>query len=141
LPDCPTTLDGYATSLPAVVTVAEGDPLVIETWLRLCDGMADDRGGMLLADFNDDGRDDAIFLPTIVSDLGFGPGGAQGAVLIYHGAEDGTYELVDAPDVYGQPTLLAVDDVNGDGRIDLAWDRGWLLDVLRHEVQHRDVGQ
>jgi LysM repeat protein len=120
LPDCPTTLDGYATALPAIISVAEGDPLVIETWLRLCDGMADDRGGMLLADFNGDGIDDAIFLPTIVSDLGFGPGGAQGAVLIYHGTGDG-YELVDAPEVYGQPTLLAADDVNGDGRIDLAW--------------------
>jgi LysM repeat protein len=121
LPDCPTTLDGYATSLPAVITVAEGDPLVVETWLRLCDGMADDRGGMQMADFNDDGREDAIFLPTIVSDLGFGPGGAQGAVLIYHGTEEGAYELVDAPEVYGQPTLLAVEDVNGDRRIDLAW--------------------
>ena len=121
LPDCPTTLDGYATSLPAIVTVAEGDPLVVETWLRLCDGMADDRGGMLLADFNNDGIEDAIFLPTIVSDLGFGPGGAQGAVLIYHGTGDGGYALVDAPEVYGQPTLLAAEDVNGDGRIDLAW--------------------
>jgi len=121
LPDCPTTLDGYATSLPAIVAVAEADPLVVETWLRLCDGMADDRGGMLLADFNADGVEDAIFLPTIVSDLGFGPGGAQGAVLIYHGDGNGGYELVDAPEVYGQPTLLAADDVNGDGRIDLAW--------------------
>ena len=98
-----------------------GDPLVVETWLRLCDGMADDRGGMQMADFNADGREDAIFLPTIVSDLGFGPGGAQGAVLIYHGVGEGAYELVDAPEGYGQPTLLAVDDVNGDERIDLAW--------------------
>ncbi|HHW89174.1 MAG TPA: LysM peptidoglycan-binding domain-containing protein [Chloroflexi bacterium] len=121
LPDCPTTLDGYATSLPAIVAAAEADPLVVETWLRLCDGMADDRGGMLLADFNADGIEDAIFLPTIVSDLGFGPGGAQGAVLIYHGDGNGGYRLVDAPEIYGQPTLLAADDVNGDGRIDLAW--------------------
>lgn len=121
LPDCPTTLDGYATALPAIIAAAEADPLVVETWLRLCDGMADDRGGMLLADFNADGIEDAIFLPTIVSDLGFGPGGAQGAVLIYHGTGDGDYTLVDAPEVYGQPTLLAADDVNGDGRIDLAW--------------------
>ena len=121
LPDCPTPLDGYATSLPAIVAVSEADPLVVETWLRLCDGMADDRGGMLLADFNADSIEDAIFLPTIVSDLGFGPGGAQGAVLIYHGDGNGGYELVDAPEVYGQPTLLAADDVNGDGRIDLAW--------------------
>ncbi|MFO7634776.1 MAG: LysM domain-containing protein [Caldilinea sp.] len=121
LPDCPTTLDEYATALPAVIALAEGDALIVETWLRLCDGMTDERGGMLLADFNTDGIEDAIFLPTIVSDLGFGPGGAQGAVLIYHGRGDGRYELVYAPEVYGQPTLLAVDDLNGDQRIDLAW--------------------
>ncbi|HRW47063.1 MAG TPA: VCBS repeat-containing protein, partial [Caldilinea sp.] len=121
LPACPTTLDGYASVLPAVIAVSEADPLVVETWLRLCDGMADDRGGMLLADFNGDGREDALFLPTIVSDLGFGPGGAQGAILIYHGNDSGGYDLVYSPDVYGQPTLLAVEDLNGDGAIDIAW--------------------
>jgi len=121
LPLCPTTLSDYATTLPAVIAVSEADPLVVETWLRLCDGMADDRGGMLLADFNRDSREDALFLPTIVSDLGFGPGGAQGAVLVYHGNDGGSYDLVYSPDVFGQPTLLAVDDLNGDGAVDLAW--------------------
>lgn len=120
LPDCPKTLDEYTTALPIVLTLAEGDPLIVETWLRLCDGMTDQRGGMLLADFNGDGVEDALFLPTIVSDLGFGPGGAQGAVLLYHGGSAG-YALVYAPEVYGQPTLLAADDLNGDRRLDLAW--------------------
>ncbi len=121
LPACPTTLDAYAAALPDVIALAEGDALIVETWLRLCDGMTDTRGGMVLADFNDDGLEDALFLPTIVSDLGFGPGGAQGAVLIYHGNAAGGYDLIHAPEIYGQPTLLAVDDLNGDGRIDLAW--------------------
>lgn len=121
LPDCPTTLDEYAATLPDVIALAEGDALIVETWLRLCDGMTDARGGMLLADFNNDGWEDAIFLPTIVSDLGFGPGGAQGAVLIYHGNATGEFDLVYAPEIYGQPTLLAVEDLNGDNRIDLAW--------------------
>lgn len=121
LPDCPTTLDEYSAVLPAVITLSEGDALIVETWLRLCDGMTDERGGMLLADFNADGIEDAIFLPTIVSDLGFGPGGAQGAVLLYHGLGDGGYELTYAPDIYGQPTLLAVDDLNGDQVVELAW--------------------
>lgn len=120
LPDCPKTLDEYVAALPIVLTLAEGDPLIVETWLRLCDGMTDGRGGMLLSDLNGDGIEDALFLPTIVSDLGFGPGGTQGAVLLYHGGSDG-YALAYAPEIYGQPSLLAADDLNGDGRIDLAW--------------------
>ncbi|MFM7172825.1 MAG: hypothetical protein ACKO4U_07295, partial [Caldilinea sp.] len=121
LPDCPATLDGYAAALPAVLSLAEGDPLIVETWLRLCDGMTDERGGMQLADFNGDGREDALFLPTIVSDLGYGPGGAQGAVLIYHAAAEGSYTLVYSPEIYGEPRLLAVDDLNADSRVELAW--------------------
>jgi hypothetical protein len=121
LPECPTSLDVYATVLPAVIAVSEADPLIVETWLRLCDGMADDRGGMLMADVNDDGIQDAIFLPTIVSDLGFGPEGTQGAILVYHGLAEGGYELAFAPEIFGQPTLIGTGDYNGDGRTDVAW--------------------
>ena len=64
---------------------------------------------------------DAIFLPTIVSDLGFGPDGTQGAVLIYHGNADGGYDLVANPEIYGQPSLLTIEDLNADGKDDVAW--------------------
>ena len=121
LPECPTSLDVYATVLPDVIAVSEADSLIVETWLRLCDGMADDRGGMLMADVNDDGVEDAIFLPTIVSDLGFGPDGTQGAILVYHGESEGGYTLVYAPEIFGQPTLVGTGDYNGDGRTDVAW--------------------
>ena len=121
LPVCPTSLDAYAAVMPDVIAVSEADPLIVETWLRLCDGMADDRGGMLMADVNGDGIDDAVFLPTIVSDLGFGPDGTQGAVLVYHGQPDGSYKLVYNPEIFGQPTMIGTGDFNGDGRPDVAW--------------------
>ena len=121
LPACPTSLDVYATIMPDVIAVSEADPLIVETWLRLCDGMADDRGGMLMADINGDGAEDALFLPTIVSDLGFGPDGTQGAVLIYHGQPDGGYKVVYNPEIFGQPTMIGTGDFNGDGRPDVAW--------------------
>ena len=111
LPECPATLDLYANVLPSVIQVSSADPIIVETWLRLCDGMADDRGGMVLEDFNGDGVQDALFLPTIISDLGFGPEGRQGAVLLYHGQPDGSYQLVYAPEIYGQPKFVP--------------DRGW----------------
>jgi hypothetical protein len=121
LPACPANLSGYATVLPDVLAVTGGDALIVETWLRLCDGMNDERGGLLLQDLDGDGVGDALFLPTIISDLGYGPGGVQGALLIYHGQADGAYELVYSPDILGQPQVIAGDDVNGDGQPDLIY--------------------
>jgi hypothetical protein len=83
--------------------------------------MNDERGGLLLQDIDGDTVGDALFLPTIVSDLGYGPGGVQGALLIYHGRPDGAFELMYSPDILGQPQVVAGDDVNGDGQPDLVY--------------------
>ncbi len=84
LPACPANLSGYATVLPDVLAVTGGDLLIVETWLRLCDGMNDERGGLLIQDLDGDAVSDALFLPTIVS-------------------------------------VVAGDDVNGDGQPDLVY--------------------
>jgi LysM repeat protein len=120
-PACPADLSGYAALLPDVLAVAGGDELILEMWLRQCEAMADDRGGFRLLDANSDGQGDAIFWPTVISELGFGPDGAQGAFLIYHGDGAGSYTLAVDEEIYGQPTLLASEDLNGDGQLDLAW--------------------
>ena len=104
-----------------MLAVTGGDLLIVETWLRLCDGMNDERGGLLLQDLDGDAVSDALFLPTIISDLGYGPGGVQGALLIYRGQPDGAYELFYSPDILGQPQVVAGDDVNGDGQPDLVY--------------------
>ena len=67
------------------------------------------------------------------------PAAAQGAILIYHGNDSGG-DLVYSPDVYG-PTLLAVEDPNGDGAIDIARDGGGASDLLREGSADRDVGR
>ncbi|MCL4859052.1 MAG: LysM peptidoglycan-binding domain-containing protein [Caldilineaceae bacterium] len=121
LPACPADLSGYAALLPAVIAASGSDELVIETWLRQCDAMSDERGGFLLVDANGDGAQDAIFWPTVVSDLGFGPDGAQGDLLIFHGDDAGVFTLAVDEEIYGQPTLLAAEDLTGDGKLDLAW--------------------
>lgn len=121
LPTCPENLAGYATALATLLTTAAGDSLIVETWLRSCDALSDTRGSFRLTDLNGDRLGDAIFMPTIVSDLGFGRDGAQGAVLIYHGKADGSYELVDNPEIYGEPRLLTIDDLNNDRITDIAW--------------------
>lgn len=121
LAPCPENVDRFASVLPDVLTAAAGDADAIDGWLRSCGALDDERGGFLVADLNEDGVDDAIFMPTIVSDLGYGPGGSQGAVLIYHADGTGGYDLVYEPDVYGQPMLLAAEDLNADRRPDVAW--------------------
>lgn len=118
---CPTDLVGYVDTLPAILVSTEQDPQLIESWLRSCDALDDARGAFHLADLNQDGTQDALFLPTIVSDRGFGPDGAQGAVLIYHGAANDSYTLVANPEIYGLPTLLTVEDLNADQQTDIAW--------------------
>lgn len=121
LATCPDSLAGYVDTLPTVLTNAQQDRQVVEGWLRSCNAVDDQRGAFELADLNQDGAQDALFLPTIVSDRGFGPDGAQGAVLIYHGTAVGDYTLVANPEIYGLPTLLTVEDLNGDQQTDIAW--------------------
>jgi len=135
LPLCPENLAGYTAALPILLTTAAGDPLIVETWLRTCDAMDDDRGSFQLVDLNGDRVGDAIFLPTIVSDLGFGRDGAQGAVLIYHGNADGSYTLVANPEIYGEPRLLTIDDLNNDRVPDIAWSIEGCSSFCVSEVQ------
>ncbi len=121
LPLCPTDLSGFATVLPELLAISGADELLLETWLRQCDAMSDERGGLIVIDANQDEIPDVIFLPTVVSELGFGPDGAQGDLLIYHGTADGSYTLALDEEIYGQPAWLAAEDLNGDGTLDLAW--------------------
>ncbi len=121
LATCPEDLAGYVDTLPTILADTEQDEALVEAWLRSCTALDDERGAFRLADLNQDGEEDALFLPTIVSDRGFGPDGAQGAVLLYHGAADGSYTLIENPEIYGLPTLLTVEDLNADEKIDIAW--------------------
>ena len=121
MPECPPNVDRFARVLPDAITVANGDLVAVDDWLASCDAVVEGEQVSSVVDLNADGFDDVVFFPTVVSDLGFGPGGSQGAVLVYHGQDDGTYELVHAPEIYGQPTLLAAEDVNENESIELAW--------------------
>jgi len=118
---CPTDLAGYTDTIIEVMAATDGDQTQVEAWLQNCGALDEARGAVQSVDLNGDKRNDLIFMPTIVSDLGFGRDGAQGAVLIYHGQADGSYSLVANPDVYGQPNLLASADLNADDKVDLAW--------------------
>ncbi len=134
LPDCPSTSADYISALPAVVNLVAGgtsgngdeqgapSPFgPVEAWLRACGALSDGRGGLLIYDLNEDGLDDVIAVPTILSDDGYGPDGADGVILILHQQVDGSYQTAYAPNASGEPKILAIGDANGDGKADLVW--------------------
>jgi hypothetical protein len=111
----------YADALPSALDETAGDTEILERWLYACGGLADDRGAVLTADLNGDDVEDYVIFPTVISDVGLGPDGAQGGVYIFHGLPGGGYELAASPEVFGKPVPLTIEDVNGDGNVDVAW--------------------
>lgn len=123
-PECPDALPGYAGVLASVLENAAGDEELLEAWLTNCRALTPERGAFLLTDITGNGLDDAVIFPVVVTDLGFGPGGAQGTTLIFHAepAPQGpVYERVANPEIYGMPEPLAIQDLNGNGQIEVAW--------------------
>lgn len=119
LPLCPNEIAGYTDLLPELLAVT--DEGGIKAFLTQCGALDTDRGALTLADLNGDDIQDAVVFPTAITNLGLGPEGVEGAVLVFHGAEAGSYTLAANPDVYGQPALVTVEDLNADGLPDLAW--------------------
>ncbi len=120
-PTCPTSLEAYIDATTQALVLFEGDPLILETWLRLCGAMTDELGAVLVQDLNNDQIDDFVVMPVVISDAGQGPGGAGGMVLVYYGNPDGAYTLAVESDTRGLPAPLALADINDDGLLDLAW--------------------
>ena len=141
LPACPLELDGYAEGFAAALAQVGPDQATLEEWLSTCGAMAPDRGAVVIAEINGDGVPDLLGFPALITDLGYGPGGAQGAVFIFHSTPDGGYELIADPPSYGLPAPLAVGDLNADGRTDIAWTVTGCADecVLRVEIYTWDT--
>jgi len=121
LPECAGSLAGYAEVLPAVLAATQADQEALENWLQVCGVLAEDRGAALFADLNQDGADDVVVFPTLISDVGLGPKGAQGAVYVFHSQPDGSLAVAFSPEIYGKPALLGAGDLNADGQMDIAW--------------------
>ena len=140
LPVCPESAAEYLAVLPEVIdeltggqsSVGDSDGerqegrilklrIFLDAWLQACDAMDDERNGLLIYDLNQDGLKDVIAMPSDVSGDGYGPGGADGVVLILHQRDDGSFQTVYTPEIEGLPRILAIGDANGDGRAELLW--------------------
>ncbi len=114
-------MNAYIDATTQALALFEGDPLILETWLRLCGAMDNEQGAVLVQDLNNDQIDDFVVMPVVISDAGQGPGGAEGLILVYYGNPDGAFTLAVESDTRGLPAPLALDDINDDGLLDLAW--------------------
>ena len=140
LPVCPESVAEYLAALPEVISEVSGGQgrvgdsgggrqdggilklrIPLDAWLQACDAVGNGRGGLLIYDLNQDGLKDVIAMPSIVSDEGYGPGGADGVVLVLHQRDDGSFETVYTPETEGLPSILGIGDANGDGRAELFW--------------------
>lgn len=140
LPDCPQTSADYLAVLPQLIGDLSGGQNAVQDsggdqqeagnlklktfvdgWLQACDAIGSERGGMVFFDLNGDGLEDIIAMPTVISDDGYGPGGSDGVVLVLNQREDGSFQTAYAPEIEGNPRIVAIGDANGDGRAELIW--------------------
>lgn len=131
---CPDTLAGYGDALLEVLAEVGPEADAISGWLQEC-GAAWSEPPVVVTDLNDDNLADVVALPTLISDLGLGPRGAQGALLVFTSLAGGGFELAATPESFGAPELLAVEDLNLDGRMDVAWSVTACATACALEVQ------
>ncbi len=121
LPACPGTLDGYPNMIQSLLNGLQGDLLLIETWMRLCNVMSDEVGTIRKGDLNGDGQPDAVAIVGQTTDQGLGPDNMTGRLMVYLGGFTNNFHLIFEPATLGLPHLLAMEDINRDGKMDLAW--------------------
>ena len=121
LPACPGTLDGYPTMIETVLNGLKGDLLLVETWLRLCGVFTDQEGTLQTGDLNGDGKADVVALVVGQDDTGMGPDQKGSRMMVYYQSFGDIYSLIFMPPTLGVGLLLALDDINVDGKLDLAW--------------------
>ncbi|MXZ24810.1 MAG: LysM peptidoglycan-binding domain-containing protein [Caldilineaceae bacterium SB0665_bin_21] len=121
LPECPGTLDGYPRMIESLLNGLQGDLLLVETWLRLCEVVSDSIGTLSQLDLNSDGHDDTVAIVGREETDGQGPDGYGGRLAVYYGSFGNASNLIFEPAVVGLPSLLALQDLNNDTKSELAW--------------------
>lgn len=121
LPACPGTLDGYPRAIENLLNGLEGDLLLVETWLRLCEAVTDRGGTVQVGDLNGDGQEDLVVIVVQPDAQGLGPGKVSSHMMVYYRSFANLFNLIFQPPVLGLPALLALEDINEDGQQDLIW--------------------
>ncbi len=121
LPPCPGTLDGYPNMVETLLNGLKGDLLLVETWLRLCKVLSDEEGAIQSGDLNGDGHSDVVALVVGADETSLGSDHKGSRMMVYYQSFSNSFNLIFLPPTLGVGSLLALEDFNVDGKVDLAW--------------------
>lgn len=115
---CPEPGTNLEQTLRVVLKSVPADAPRIDQWLTDCDLSVEEGPAVAVADANGDGQPDVTLAVRGQRE----PGGEQKDMLLVFLAALGDYTPVFRVSAPGLITFLAFRDINGDGRVDLAWD-------------------
>ena len=114
---CPASFVGYPDAIAIFLKAAGGTPEALATWLKNCGVTGHDQTGVAQVDLRGGGAKD---LAVILMDPKAAGSNPVGLLLVYHKRPAGYAQVYKAEGV-GPMALLATEDLNTDGKPDLAF--------------------
>jgi hypothetical protein len=115
---CPKDFASYPNAISAFLNTKGRKVEDLEPWLRTCQVIRDNLGGVMQASIQ---RADSSDLAVAIHDTAVGDQGQpRGTLLVYFGGSKG-YVLAGQADGSGKIDVLRIGDVNADRKTDIVW--------------------
>lgn len=114
---CPGDYSGYPTAISDFLNAEKATVGGLQSWLTGCGVLTVDLGSVAEYALRDVTESDVV---VAIHNLAAGLVVPPGTLLVYHGSS-GVYDLVYQADGEGRVEVLAVADLNVDGRREIAW--------------------
>ena len=120
---CPTSFADQTEKLLQFINEHPGDMQQLGQYVRTCRLTTPTLGGIGAADLTGNGKHELIVAPVSypIGGEAQGPGHSKGRMLIFTPMANGQYSITMNIPAEGAPLLLAAEDLNKDGHMDVAW--------------------